>query len=133
MGTLLIYKDSANKDAGKVVFENATIIVESEGKQAPVYKFGATLLRLAANISVVYNRTFVEYDYCLETTSSMLWDNETTPDIEFIDSALYGIKDNRLHSNDKNSYFYESMDGIFSKINNLTKLSYVEDNCIFNL
>ena len=133
MGTLLIYKDSANKDAGKVVFENATIIVESEGKQAPVYKFGATLFRLADNISVVFNRSFVAVDNGLETTSSMLWDNETTPDIEFIDSELYGIKDNRLHSDDKNSYFYESMDGIFSKINNLTKLSYVEDNCIFNL
>lgn len=84
-------------------------------------------------LSVVFNRSFVAVDNGLETTSSMLWDNETTPDIEFIDSELYGIKDNRLHSDDKNSYFYESMDGIFSKINNLTKLSYVEDNCIFNL
>ena len=88
---------------------------------------------MADNISVVFNRSFVAVDNGLETTSSMLWDNETTPDIEFIDSELYGIKDNRLHSDDKNSYFYESMDGIFSKINNLTKLSYVEDNCIFNL
>ena len=109
MGTLLIYKDSANKDAGKVVFENATIIVESEGKQAPVYKFGATLFRLADNISVVFNRSFVAVDNGLETTSSMLWDNETTPDIEFIDSELYGIKDNRLHSDDKNSYFYDTI------------------------
>lgn len=89
--------------------------------------------RTTDNISVVFNRSFVAVDNGLETTSSMLWDNETTPDIEFIDSELYGIKDNRLHSDDKNSYFYESMDGIFSKINNLTKLSYIEDNCIFNL
>lgn len=75
--------------------------MESEGKQAPVYKFGATLFRLADNISVVFNRSFVAVDNGLETTSSMLWDNETTPDIEFIDSELYGIKDNRLHSDDK--------------------------------
>ena len=114
-------------------FENATIIVESEGKQAPVYKFGRLCLDWLTIYLLFFNRSFVAVDNGLETTSSMLWDNETTPDIEFIDSELYGIKDNRLHSDDKNSYFYESMDGIFSKINNLTKLSYVEDNCIFNL
>lgn len=44
MGTLLIYKDSANKDAGKVVFENATIIVESEGNRLLYINLGRLCL-----------------------------------------------------------------------------------------